>query len=48
MAAGKPKEAVNVLAPAAEDLEDFPLSEDSVWMDFHSFLDREFLLLRNT
>ena len=39
MAAGKPEEAVEVLVPAAEDLEDFPLSEDSVWTDFHSFLD---------
>lgn len=39
MAAGKTEKAVEVLAPAAEDLEDFPLSEDSVWMDFHSFLD---------
>ena len=39
MAAGKPEEAIEVLAPAAADLEDFPLSEDFVWMDFHSFLD---------
>ena len=39
MAAGKPEKAIEVLAPAAEYLEDFPLSEDFVWMDFHSFLD---------
>ena len=39
MAAGKPEDAAEVLAPAAEDLEDFSLSEDFVWMDFHSFLD---------
>ncbi len=39
MAAGKPEAAAAVLAPVAEDLEDFPLTEESVWMDFHSFLD---------
>lgn len=36
---GKYEEAVQILLPLADIIPDIPLSEDTVWMDFNSYLD---------
>lgn len=38
-ACGAYEEALQTLAPAVAELDGFPLSEDCLWMDFHSLLD---------
>ncbi len=39
IAAGDFAEALNILTPVLEEIDDYPLSEDCLWMDFNSFLD---------
>ena len=39
MSAGRYEEAIEMFAPAVEELDGFSLPETSVWTDFHSFLD---------
>lgn len=39
MEVGRYEQAAAILAPAAKEIDGFPLRDDTVWTDYHSFLD---------